>query len=177
MFILNKIKDESGFTLIGIIMGVVVSGIVLGIASQIFSSQMDTYSFITTRKTTLSDTRYALNKISDELLTIETNDILDIDSDQFSFTDHAGNQTDYDLEASGASLAIYRGGEKLLDNVKSFQIKYYDQNGNELLAEAGNISSVRQFELIITTEEQGHEGELTLSTKVTPREYIYSNYQ
>lgn len=173
----NRLRSARGFTLVEIVMYIVLAGLGMGVAYQSFVGQVDSYAFLAQRKATLADARYAMNRMTYELLRVETADISAISADGIYFTDQNGNNTSFKLEATGDSLAINRGTEKLLDHVQEFAIKYYDESDTELDAHEGNIASVRRIEISITTKEQGNEGDLNLTTKITPREYIYANYQ
>lgn len=173
----NYIRDNRGFTLVEIIMYIVIAGLGMGVTYGAFSSQVDSYSNIAQRKMAMSDTRYAINRITYELMRVENSNISSITSHRVSFTDSSDSSTSFQLSGSGDSQSLDRGTEKLLDHVKTFDVVYYDEDGNVLDAIDDNISQIRKFEITVTTLAQGDEGELSLSATITPREFIYDNYQ
>lgn len=174
---ISRLRNNRGFTLVEIVMYITIAGLGLGVAYEAFTSQVDSYSFIAQRKMAMTDARYAVNRMTYELMRVESDDITSITDHQISFTDLNDASTNFQLSGSGDSQALYRGSEKLLDHVKTFDVKYYDEDGNQLEANDANVSQVRKFEITITTAEQGEEGEVSLSTTITPRAFVYDNYQ
>lgn len=174
----KKLKNSHGFTLIELLLSIVVAGTIFGIAAETMMREADTYSFITNRKTTIADVRYAMNRMSHELLRVETSDIKDISGNKIDFTDENGNTTSFKLATNGSDLAVYRGSDILIPKVQTFTIEYQDGQGNTLTAEPGQISNVRRIKLSVATEAKSNEGSITLSTTVIPRDFIgYANYQ
>jgi prepilin-type N-terminal cleavage/methylation domain-containing protein len=172
----NILKCQKGFTLIEMVLYVVVSGLILATASQLLLSQVESFSFMTSRQTVVADTRYALNRITGELILIETDDISSIASDEIQFTDSTASATSFRSNTSGDDLALFRGDEMLLDSIESFDLKYYDANDNELFSDE-EINDIRRVEVTITTKEKADEGSITLTTMVIPRNFLYSGYQ
>lgn len=165
--------NSKGFSIIELILYISLSAIILGVTSQIMRNHVDAYSFITNRHSALSDAGYALDRIVYELLRIETADIISIDGDSIEFVDKDNNPASFKLAANGSNMALFRGNELMVSPVQSFSIKYYDLNGNVTAV----IGDIRKFEVGIVTAPVASEGSITLSTMVTPRPFLYENYQ
>lgn len=180
--ILNRMKkklgQQCGFTLLELVLSIVIGGAMFGLAAQTLMSQADTYAFIANRKTSIADMRFAMNKISHEILRLESGDIQGISATGMSFTDENGLATSITLGANGAGLAIYRGNDILVEDVSSLDFEYQDENGDILPADDDEIGDVRRIKVTITTEPKGDEGEISVSTTVVPRSFIgYANYE
>ena len=167
-----KIKNQNGFSMIEMILSIVISGIILGVTVQVMRTHIDAYSFITNRDTALSDASYALNRMAYELLRVDTADILTIAEDSIEFTDDDGNAASFETGPSGDDDGLFRGDELLLTPVDSLLITYYDINS----VETAVIADIRKIELTLITAPLGTEGSITLKTMVTPRAFIYENY-
>lgn len=173
--LLNSIR---GFTLVELMLSIVIAGAIFGIAAETMIRQADTYSFIANRKSTIADARHALNQMVDELLHVETSDITTITASSITFVDKSGGSTSYSLSTDGSNLAIFRGSNVILPNVSAFDIEYQDENGTALTASTGQIPNVRRIKLTITAAATANEGDISISTLVTPRSFIgYTNYQ
>lgn len=162
-----------GFSALEVVLYVALSAIIVGVTVPILRTHINAYSFITNRHTALSDVSYALNRISHELLRVETADITAIAADSIEFVDDDGIATEFSVAANGTVNALYRGNELLLSPVQTFAMEYYDLNNNV----TANITDIRKFEITITTAAVSNEGTITLSTHVMPRAFIYENYQ
>ena len=83
--IFKVLKNNLGFTLVELVLSIVIAGAIFGVAAETMMSQADTYSFIANRKTTIADVRYAMDRISHEILRLETSDIQSISSSSVNF--------------------------------------------------------------------------------------------
>lgn len=175
---MKQLRNQNGFSLLELILALLVGGIVIGVSSQTLVSNVDSYSFITNRKAALGDVRYAINRISHELLRIGESDLQNIDSTRIDFYDSDGTLANFRLGTNGANLGLFRGSDLLVDRVSTFSLEYYDGDGNVVSPTSGNETLVKRIKMTITTEPKNDEGSITLSTVVTPRVFIgYSNYQ
>lgn len=172
------IRDQRGFTLLELVLSIVVGGVIFGIASETLVRQADTYSFIANRKNSIADVRFGMNKISHELLRLETSDIQAISPTGISFLDENGQGASFSLGQDGSSLSVYRGNDALVEDVASIDFEYHNGDGEVIDAVDANIDDVRRIKVTITTEPKGDEGAISISTTVVPRSFIgYANYQ
>lgn len=167
-----------GFTLIELILSMLIMTAIFGITAQTMMSTSDSMSFISNRKTVVADVRYGVNKMTQELRLIDTDDLTSITSTRIDFVDASSGATNYRLATDGSRLAVYRGDDILIPNVAAFTIEYQDGVGNVLGADSAEIPNVRRIKLEVTTEPLGDEPSMTVSTLVVPRSFVgYTNYQ
>lgn len=172
------LNNNKGFTLIELLLSIVITGAIFGIAAETMIRQAESYSFITNRKTSIADVRFAMNRISHDILRLESSDIQDIGATSISFTAEDGSASGFTLGADGSDLAIYRGGDILVPNVSTFNIEYQTGTGDVIDPEEEQIVNVRRIKITIITEPVGGEAPISLSTTVIPRSFIgYANFQ
>ena len=173
-----NLKNHSGFTIVEILLAMIITMIIFGIAAETIFQQANTYFFVSNRKSTVADMRHALNNISSELIHIESDDITDISSTNINFTDVNGSNSSYNIAMDGYQLSLYKGNAVILPNIDSFTIEYQDGLGNDLDPINDNIDGVVRIKLTVTTEGTANEGDITLSTTIVPRSFLgYSNFQ
>jgi len=167
---LKKLKlNNKGFTLVEVVLFIVMSGILLGVTTDIMVGQVEAYSFLTNRQNALSDSRYALSRISNDLLRIPTGGLLSVSSSQIDFIDSDGFSTSFNFNSG----ELRRGAETLLESVADFQVLGLDQDGNE----TATLSDIKKLRVTIVTAPVASEGSLTLSTSITPRVFVYNSYE
>jgi hypothetical protein len=175
---IRRLKNSKGFTLVEAVLGLVMGAMVLGVTSQTLLNNMDSYTFVANRKSALGDARYAMDRMSYELLRVDSADLVAIEPTRIRFTDDTGTLTSFRLGTNGDTLALFRDTDLLVDKISSFALTYLDNDGNTVAPDAVNIPQVKRIKITLTTEEVDDEGQITLSTTVTPRVFIgYSNYQ
>lgn len=174
----TRLKNERGFSLTEVILTLVVGTLLAGASSQTMVNSMTSYASIANRRATVSDSRYAMNQVTYELRGLSTAKIKSINSTEIYFTDSTGSDSSFHLATNGSNLALFRGSEVLLDKVESFSIDYYNDQGQEIAATAENIPNIRRIKVDITASPISKEGAITLSTIITPRQFIgFANYQ
>jgi len=174
------LSNDRGFSLLELLLSITIAGLIFGVAAETMIRQADTYAFVSNRKATIADIRHTVNQITYEFLRLETSDIIDISDSNIDFIDHNGDSTDFHLDtgAAAGTLSLYRGSNEVLKNVSSFELEYQDETGAILDAIEEEISNVRRVKVTITTEAVGEEGNISLSTMITPRSFIgYNNFQ
>lgn len=175
---MQNIKNQNGFSLTEVVLTLVVATMIAGVSSQTMMNNVGSYAFMASRRATVADSRHSMNQISYELRGLTTAEVTEITPTKISFNDSSGSSTNFRLATNGSTLAVFRGNEVLLDRVNSFVLNYYNDQGQELSAEAGNIPNIRRIKVSIVTAPVSNEGQITLSTVITPRQFIgYANYQ
>ena len=169
----NIFKNKKGFTLIEAVLCIVISSIMVGVTSQAMIGNLTTYAFISNRQATLSDMRYAMNLMTNELTRITTATIQSISANSITFTDINGNGATYSTGMQNGELTLLKNNEALAGPITSFTLTYRDQNNNV----TASIANVRKIQLTLTSAAQSDEGTIALTTTVIPRNFLYANYQ
>lgn len=173
----TTLKDKTGFSLFELILALLIGSLVLFGSFSLMNNYLSGYAFLANRKSALSDIRHAANRIASELMLLETSDISSISSTRLDFTDENGNATHYRLDTNGPDLAIFRGGNLLVDRVQSLEIAYMDGNGNALPTLPSSINSIRRIGVKIESEPLDQEGAIIIKKIITPRNFIgYENF-
>lgn len=145
----------------------------MGMTSTTMTSQLEAYSFITSRQDALSDARYALNRISNELMLLGSGDVEAISDTSIQFVDSSGVSSTFSSANNAGQTAIFRSAEVLLTPVQDFSLAYYDENN----AVTADPAQVRQIQVSLATAPRGEEGSISLTTRITPRAFIYESYR
>jgi hypothetical protein len=169
-------SHQGGFAYVDILLGLVLTAAIFTVALSVLVMQMDAYIFITGRKTGMADVRFAINRLSTELVALESVDLVSIRSDRIEFRDELGGLVSYEIVPYNGSLAVLRAGEVLLSPAESFVIRYFDQNSQELAGENWNIPLVRRVEVDMVQGQPG-AGPILLTTAVALRGTFYTGYE
>jgi len=171
----NLNKNCRGFTLIETIMGIVVASIVILAFATIARYSIDSYSMIVARKEAMVQARFALNRITQELVSINPAAITAINSTSINFNDSVGNPTNFRSQTTNGIIQLFRGNDLLANNVSAFALTYYDANGNVILD--GNISNMRRILIDMGVNAINGNHDVRIQGEVYPRNYYYSNFQ
>lgn len=176
----KKIKN-SGFSLVEFILVIAVGSFIAGVTAKILNTQVDAYSFITNRQSALSDARYANNFIYNELLRMSSDGFTNCSDNSITFIDGENNSVTFQTEVVDGTTRLMRNNDILLNSISSFSLDYFDTAGNQfdntLFNDLVNeMSNIRQVKMTIVTSPSGNESPMTLTTTVTPRVFIYDDY-
>ncbi len=171
----RKNKMQKGFTLIESLLGMVMMSIVILAFASIARLSVDSYSLIVARKEAMSQARYALNRITQELVSIDPAAITAIANTSISFNDSVGTPTNFRSQSTNGVLQIYRGTDLLANNVSSFSFTYYDAAGNVI--SDGNISNLRRILVDMGVNSSNGYSDMKMRGEVYPRNYYYTNFQ
>lgn len=156
----------------------VVLAAIFGITTQTMMMSSENLSYIANRKTAVADIRYGINKFTQELRQVESDEIRNISSTSIEFVDKDSNLIAYQLSTDGSRLSLYRDADVIIPNVATFNISYLDADGNDLGADSAQIANIRRIQLDITTSPIGDEDAMSFSTTVVPRSFVgYTNYE
>lgn len=158
--------------MVEVILAMLMSSLICIYAAESMMQNIDAYSFHSRQHDTLSDIRHAANRLVFELMDLGPGDITNISTTQINFTDSDGNAANFSLAVADGQLTLFRNNLPLIDRIDSMTFKYYDNNGNELIADPINIGSVSRIGISITTQPIDNEGEFTLETTVVPRSFL-----
>ncbi len=174
-FIRTTLKTQKGFGLLEITLGLVIVGIVSLSFASLFGITVDQYSSIVSRKEALSQARLAINRMTEELIYLDSESLVSISSSNISYIDTAGLATNFRTQSNGTSTDLYRGNDLLAKNISVFSLTYLDSTGEPVLD--GNVTSVRRIQISIGVHASNNHGDVKIRGEVYPRNFYYSNFQ
>ncbi len=177
---MKRLSNQLGFTLIDLILSISIMLLMGAFIAEFMGTQTKTLMNVANRQEAMGDARFALNRISYELMRVDpATEITAFTGTTVYFRDDTGVNTSFRMDTIiGGGLGLYRGTTLLLGYIDSFTITYYNSAGavlNPATATANQI--VRMRVKIVTADDEG-EGKRALQTAVTPRSVIgYENFQ
>ncbi len=174
---MRRRKRERGFTFVEMLLTVVLVGILATVAAKLLLVGLDIYALIVNRNNAFHNARVAVDRMTDEMLLVETDDITWIGDQRFSFIDAGGSGTNFrqtTVSQGGLSVpCLYREDDYLAGNVTSLDFDYYREDGSM----AFFIWQVRRINIDLTVEAPGNAGAVRLRTEVFPRNFMYTNFR
>ncbi len=170
----NIINSRKGFTSMELILTILIMSIVMIASAETIATHTDAFSFITNRKSTVADLRFALNKMTTEMEKINAGDITDIQTSRITFTDSATGPVTYKQHVSDT---VVRNNDVLLKHVSNMWFDYYDSLGNPLTPNSSNLPNVRRIKVSVKSKPRGKEGNITISAYVVPLAFLGYNLQ
>ncbi len=155
----------------------VVVGIIGSTTSYVLSENVEAYAFIKNRQSALSDIRYALNLMTNELLAIGrtpgVNDLTALTATSVTFNS-ASTPVTFSIGDYQGQQALLRDAEPMVVPVQSVTFTGVDAAGVDVPFPAV-LADVKTIQINVSTDPIGDEGSISLSTKVVPRIYIYGD--
>lgn len=155
--------NESGFTLVEMVMVIVILGIIAATASTMLSNGFT--AFLTGQNVTDADWqgRLAMERLEGDLRAVRSpSDIATATATQLIFTDMSGTSITYQL--SGTTLM--RNAQVLADGVGGLTFAYYDLNGSATAV----LTSIRYISYSLNITQKGTN--YTVATTIYPRNLI-----
>lgn len=162
-------SNNKGFTMVETILAMLLTAILFTASSVILNQGIASYTMVTDREGTLDEIRYGIDRMFREIQRIDQGEVSSIGATQIAFVDVLGNATDFHLTGN----ILYRGADKLMNNVTSLAITAYDSTG-AVTIQAG---SVRRVLLVLSATPDGQTDPITLRTAAFLRNYMYDTYQ
>ncbi len=131
---------------------------------------VSSYSYAFERIRTTEDARYTLMRIKQELLYLNTADIIQTTPTRLDYVDQSSQQTSLNLVGTD----LYRGPNLLAKDVQTLAFAYYDQNGSA----TSTPSAVRR--IAVQVDLKGDSSAVTpISYRVDifPRNFMYQGFQ
>lgn len=172
-----RLNHARGASFVEIVLALVVSGVIAAAASHTMISNVDSYSHIANRRTTLSDVRHSFNEMARELRALNVAKIISIGTTSIAFVDSQGQNSAYRLDVTSTGLGLYRGDDLLYDRVSTLALSYYDGDSIEVPPQSQNIPRVKRIKISLVTQPVDGEGRMSVDAVVIPRDYIgYTSY-
>jgi len=169
-----RLRTNSGYTLIELIIAILLMGIVAGLLSSIIAVNFDTLAQVSERKKLVTRGMLAVNLFERELgMLIDSTNIVTADDQQFRFNDKYGNTWEYKVTSDeftrqeitvGSALAL---ASPVVNADTKF--KYYSKSNTELTSvplSATNRKLVRLVKLVLVMDD-GNTG-ISLMSIVYP---------
>lgn len=163
---------QHGYTLVEVILAVVLTSALALTLTPLLTQGLNVYVLATQRARLLHDVRFALTKMSREIVRARAVDIRLAQPTRFTFVDTSGGPADYGFIAAGTRGTLYRTGIPVLTNVNNLQFRYFDANGNP----TSSVANIRRIGIQLTANAPV-AGTLTLRTEVFPRPFAYTAFR
>ena len=158
-----KKSNQCGFTLLELIIVIILTGIIVGVATMILQ---EGFNAILKGKNLIDANwqgRIALERMTRDMLGVRSrNDISTATASQFTFTDSSGTSISYNL--SGTTLL--RNSIPLADGIQSLTFSYADKNG----VSTSTTTDIRYVSTSLNVTQGG--ANFTISTSVYPRNLL-----
>ncbi len=173
-----KFNKKAGFTLIELIFAIFLASSALFMASEILVDQVQAFEFVSKRRHASGAARQAMDRLTHDLLRVETADIQSINENGISIVDSEGQNVTYEIVNQNGTQSLYRGSDEVVPNFENFELEYRDEDGNVLSPDDSSIANVRRIGIRMTTSATANEGSVEMATTIVPRSFIgYQNYQ
>lgn len=155
MYSNNIKKQNSGFSLVEVIVTIVIATIIVGILARFLIFGVNSYFFMDKSKEVLLDARLSVHFMNRDFRQIkQTDGIMLANPDRFKYL----NYNDEQIEYKYLNNKITRNGNELAENVSSCQFRYMKSDGNYMvnpvsLDSLDHIWNV-EVEFELTKEEQ-----------------------
>ncbi len=164
----DSIRSERGWTLIELVVVIVVTGILAVTTLPLFRAGIDSYIYTRAGKDILQSSRIGFKRMMAEMRMIEAS--LEIDwgtSTQIRFDLPSQSNITYRYQNG----RLERDGEKLVNYVQGFVIRYYKEDGSEKSSPFWSDSDVWRIQLEM--EVGDGDDNLVLRAQVSPRNIHY----
>ena len=140
----NLFKNEDGVTLIELAFILVVVGLIVVAVLPFFKTNVRSYMAVTMTKDAVQSGRIGFNRMMNELKRLESS--LDID---FGYTDQIQFDLPHqsDINYTFENLQLTREGEALIEDVQTFEFKFYREDGTERICPFISVSDVWRIEV------------------------------
>ena len=164
---MNK-SSRKGFTLIEYIIVILVVGVIAAVLGALIIQGVRAFDSIAAREALMTEAEAAAEKMSREIRNAgKSSDIVEADSNTFSFTDIYGDGIKYYTEGK----LLMRNEKILAANIKSADFFYYDKQNIEItppLSEERFID-IHLVGIKLVFSDRGQE--TAIETKIRPRNF------
>jgi hypothetical protein len=173
---IKQSKGDSGFVLVESILSWTLLAIIGLTFAVLFTFGLECFIKIASRKEALSNARFAVNRITQELLPLPPSNLISISPTQISFKDPTGANTDFHSQIDSGATSLYRGMDLLAKNLSAFSFSYYDTDGNPI-NDYTNVAGVRRIQMDISVKDINSINNVSVRGEVYPRNFYYNNFQ
>ncbi len=161
-------RRDAGFSLIELVVGIAVAGIVMAAVLPFFRANVGSYIRVRAGKDMMQSARIGFNRMLAEMNEITSSIEIDYGySTQIQFDTPDENNINY----AYTSGQLKREGVRLVNGVRSFQITYYLENGSVKGTPFSSDSDV--WRIRIQMEVGDDQNKMLLRAEVSPRNIHY----
>jgi len=162
-------QSDRGFTIIELVITIVVAAIIMTAALSFFMVNVDSYTNARMGKDILQSARIGWNRMLSEMKAIVGSEEIDrgySDAIQFDLP----TETNINYEWDDTYKQLEREGEKMIWGVQDFDIKYYDEEGNEISTPFTSRDDVWRLKIRMKV---GYEDQILVLTEthISPRNF------
>ena len=163
---LHHLKGEAGFSLLEAVVSITITAVIAGVSSRVLVSGVDTYQFVEARKQALQSSRSGIQRITRELRQITSSaSLLVAQEDSIRFYKRNSEL----VTIAYGQQTIKLNGFPLVENVTSFEFRYFGNDKSELDAPVTNPSDIYQIKFELEVVRDGHT--VTLFNEIRPRNF------
>lgn len=171
-----RLKNR-GFTFVETLLAVVILGAIATVAAKLLTVGLDIYVLVANRHDASQSARLGMERMTDEILLIESTDIQGMANAKFDFRDSTGDSTDFrskTVSKNGLSVpCIYREDDFLAANVTYLDFDYMKEDGSSTIW----FWLVKKINVDFIVEAPANAGTVHLRTEVFPRNFMYDDFE
>jgi len=164
------------------VLAVVVVTVVASVVAKVLLTGLDVYSLIVNRHDATQNARFAMERMVDEIVLIESSDITWLGSTNFGFRDTNNEQTSFKIGVTSIRGQIVpcmrRGNDFLASLAPNITGGYLDF---DYLRDDGSNTYlwwlVRRINIDLGVDADAGAGSVCLRTNIYPRNFMYSNFE
>ena len=169
----KKISKNSGFTFVEMLLTIFIIGVISGVTAKVLLTGLDVYSLLVNRDNAMNTAREVMDRMFEEILLVETDDIISIHDNSFNFKDTAGVHTNFRRKIVQGSPTISRKDDFMAGNLAAIDFDYKHYDGSSTLLR----DEVRRINIDFTLTAPADAGSIHLRTEVFPRSLMYDNFR
>ncbi len=173
----RKKKGVRGFTFIETLLTIIIVGAVAGVAAKVLISGLDVYALLMNRHDASQSARIGMERMVEELLLIDSSDIILMTDTRISFVDSTGSTSSFKRQSitrDGRTIpCLYRGDDFLAGNVGLLDFDYLTATGSSTIWPW----QVRRINVDLVVDAFANAGSVHLRTNVFPRKFMYQNFE
>lgn len=147
-------------------MVMVIMGVLALFISDVIFHEVGMYDKLTNQTEGLQTARGALQMIARDLRQIMAPDSIHwASADSIRFDDI----NNVSISFKRINQSLYRNGDLLIHSVEQFQLKYFDDNGSQLISPVTNRSAINSIAVSLTASVGGEP--IHLQTRIQPRTF------
>lgn len=170
---MKLLPKKRGFTFIEVVLTIIVVGIIAGVTAKVLLSGLDTYSFITNRKDAAQHARVAMERMIDELLLVEWDDVTWMGNEHLTFIDRDNSTTSFKRDTEEGIPILERGNDFLAGPLGLIDFDYLREDGSV----AYFNTQLRRINIELAIDALGGHGIVNLRSEVFPRNFMYDNFR